>query len=123
MTKKIFLIEDDPSLSKIYNARLGKEGYAVFLAAEGFEGLRRVGEEEPDLVILDLILPGMSGFEILRQLKSDPKTKHIPVLVLTILEQDEDVKEALRLGASGYLFKSDTGTDDLVAQVKKHLLG
>ncbi len=119
--KKIFLIEDDPSLSKIYFQRLEKEGYKVSVAAEGSEGLRRVGEEKPSLVILDLILPGMSGFEILRQLKTDSKTKQIPVLVLTILEQDEDVKEALRLGASGYLFKSDTGIDDLIGAVEKHM--
>ncbi len=118
--KKVFLIEDDPSLSKIYSARLTEKGYKVLLAAEGLEGLRRVKDEMPDLVLLDLILPGMSGFEILRQLKSDPGTKHIPVLVLTVLEQAEDIREALKLGASGYLSKPETGAEELIAHVEKY---
>lgn len=119
--KHIFLIEDDPSLSKIYSQRLAKEGFKVSIAAEGTEGLRRARNENPDLIILDLILPGISGFEALRQLKADQKTKDIPTIVLTILEQEEDVKEALRLGAASYLFKSETALDDLAEIVKKNL--
>lgn len=121
--RKIFLIEDNPSLVKVYKQRLEKEGFEVIVSASGGEAVQRVNEERPDLIILDLILPEKSGFEILRELKESASTKDIPVLVLSVLEQQRDIDEAKRLGATEYLMKPETALDDLVEHVKKTMKG
>ena len=91
------------------------------VANTGDEALRKVKTELPDLVLLDLILPGKDGFMVLEEIKSDPKTKKIPVVILSNLGQESDIKRGKELGAIDYLVKSDIGLMDLVAKMKRYL--
>ena len=120
-TYKILLVEDDLSLLKIYSNKLKISGFDVSVAITGDEALRKVKTELPDLVLLDLILPGKDGFRVLEEIKSDPKTKKIPVVILSNLGQESDIKRGKELGAIDYLVKSDTGLMDLVAKMKRYL--
>ena len=118
---KILLVEDDLSLLKIYSNKLKISGFDVSMAITGDEALRKVKTELPDLVLLDLILPGKDGFMVLEEIKSDPKTKKIPVVILSNLGQESDIKRGKELGAIDYLVKSDIGLMDLVAKMKRYL--
>lgn len=120
-TYKILLVEDDLSLLKIYSNKLKISGFDVSVAITGDEALRKVKTELPDLVLLDLILPGKDGFMVLEEIKSDPKTRKIPVVILSNLGQESDIKRGKELGAIDYLVKSDIGLMDLVAKMKRYL--
>lgn len=120
MAKKILFVEDEPGLQKAVGEVLTQEGYEVLTAADGEEGLSKA-KEQPDLVLLDLILPKKDGFEVLKEMKADDKMKDIPVIVLTNLEGTGDVEKALELGATTYLVKANYELDDVVAKVKEFL--
>ena len=122
-TQRILLVEDDRFLRKAAEATLRRHGYAVRTAADGEEALQRVQEEIPDLVLLDLIMPKLQGFEVLRLLKQDPTTREIPVVVLSNLGQESDVQQALQGGAIAYLIKANLSLQELVAHVQKILQG
>ena len=122
-SKSILLVEDDRFLRKAAEATLRRHGFIVHTAADGEEALQRVRDEVPDLVLLDLIMPKLQGFEVLRILKQDPTTKQIPVVVLSNLGQDSDVQEALQGGAVAYFIKANLSLQDLVAQVQRVLTG
>lgn len=119
--KKILLAEDDRFLRRAAEAALKRAGYTVLAAADGEEALRQVRAERPDLVLLDLIMPKIQGFEVLKALKEDPATAAIPVIVLSNLGQDTDVRRALDGGAVAYLVKANLSLDDLVARVGRTL--
>ena len=119
--KKVLLIEDDQSLLKIYSNKLRISGYDISLATTGDEGLRKAALEHPDLILLDLILPGKDGFKVLGELKSVDGTKDMPVIILSNLGQEEDVKRGKELGAVDYLVKSDVSLMDLVEKVQKFI--
>jgi len=119
--KKILFIEDDSALQKTLGDTLRQEGYNLISALDGEIGLRMVQKENPDLVLLDLILPKLDGFEVLQRLKEDPKTKGIPIIILTNLERMEDIDRALELGASTYLVKANYTLEEVVEKVKKTL--
>ncbi len=119
MAKKILFIEDEQALQKTLGEILRKEGYEVINALNGEIGLRLVKTEKPDLILLDLILPAVDGFEILKQVKNNPQTKKIPVVVLTNLDKMEDVEKALQAGATNYLLKTDYGLNELIEKIKK----
>ena len=118
---KILLVEDDTFLSGMYVSKLDMEGFETILASEGKQGLKLVKEEEPDLVLLDIILPKMDGFEILKEIKKDKKTKDIPVILLTNLGQKKDVDKAFELGAVDYLIKAHFMPSEVVDKIKKTL--
>jgi DNA-binding response OmpR family regulator len=120
--KKILIIEDDKFLLKLYSDKLRRAGFEVFEALTGEEGLNKISTENPDLIILDLILPRKSGFEILSELKIDSKTKDIPIIILTNLEQKSDIKRGLEMGAKSYLIKTDFSTNKLPQLVKENLI-
>jgi len=120
--KKILIIEDDKFLNKLYGDKLLREGFLVSSAVSGEEGLQRVKAEKPDLVILDLILPQKNGFDVLSELKLNPETKNIPVIILTNLGQESDQKLGLELGAVEYLVKTDFSIMKLGEIVRKYLL-
>ncbi len=120
--EKILIIEDDQFLLKIYSNKLRAEGFEVSQAAEGNEGLRKVTDEKPDLIILDLILPGKNGFDILAEIKTNDETKDIPVLILSNLGQDKDIKRGLEMGAVDYFVKTDIKLSDVLGKVREHLL-
>ena len=119
--KTILFIEDESAIQKTLAGALEKEGLEIVSALDGEIGLRMAKEKQPDLVLLDLILPKMNGFEVLGKLKEMEETKLIPVIVLTNLEQIEDIQKAIALGATTYLVKSNYNLDEVVAMVKKAL--
>ncbi len=121
MAKKILFIEDESALQKTFGEVLTQEGYDVVKAMDGEEGLRLAQSEKPDLILLDLILPKMHGFEVLKQLKDDEETKDIPIIVLTNLESTDDVEKALELGATTYLVKANYDLEDVLKKVKNAL--
>ena len=115
---KILIIEDDKFLRELIIQKLGKEGFDVIEAGEGEEGLRKAKEEKPDLVLLDLILPGIDGFEVLRRAKADGETSSIPVVILSNLGQRDDVDKGLQLGAADYLIKAHFTPGEIIQKVK-----
>ncbi|PJA02549.1 response regulator [bacterium (Candidatus Gribaldobacteria) CG_4_10_14_0_2_um_filter_36_18] len=121
MSKKILFIEDESALQKTFGEILKQGGYEMISALDGETGLRLAKSEKPDLILLDLILPKMHGFEVLKKLKEDKETKDIPVIVLTNLEKIEDVDKALELGATTYLVKAQYSLEEIVAKIKQVL--
>lgn len=118
---KVLLVDDDEALGAIFKTALEKSGFAVALAKDGTSGLEMTGREKPDLILLDEVLPDISGNEVLKKLKSDTQTQNIPVLVLSNFSQEELVKEAISNGADDYIFKYQIEPQDLVNKVKNVL--
>jgi len=116
---KILMMEDNIFLRKLYREKLTRAGFDFVEATNGVEGMNKVNAESPDLVILDLILPRKNGFDVLAEMKSNPKTRKIPVIILSNLGQDLDIKEGLSLGAKEYLVKTEVRLADVVNKVKK----
>ena len=121
--KRVLLAEDDRFLRRAGEAALKRAGYEVLGAADGEEALRMAREHLPSLVLLDLIMPKMLGFEFLTALKLDPANAAIPVIVLSNLGQEGDVQQALRAGAQAYFIKANMSMQDLVKHVDEALGG
>jgi len=119
--KSILFIEDESALQKTVGEILTQEGYEVISALDGEIGLRLAKEKKPDLILLDLILPKVHGFDVLKGLKADKETQGIPVIVLTNLEGMSDVDKAIELGATTYLVKAQYTLEEIVEKVKKSL--
>ncbi|MEX1051900.1 MAG: response regulator [Patescibacteria group bacterium] len=122
--KRILLVEDEPLLVGLYKEAFLDEPLILEVAETGQEALEQVGKNRPDLILLDILLPGMNGFEVLRKLKASAKTRDIPVIVLTNLgseETDKDRQLALSLGAVDYLVKSYHTPDEMIKIVSKRL--
>ena len=117
----ILLVEDDGFLASIYAQKLELEGFDVSLATNGEDGLRLATKDIPDLILLDLVMPKLNGFEVLERLKQEDATKKIPVLVLTNLGQREDVERCMQLGAAGYVIKAHSLPHETIAKVKEIL--
>jgi len=118
MAKKVLIIEDDKFLRELIVKKLDKEGFQTSGAIDGEEGLKKIKEERPDLVLLDLILPGIDGFEVLSRTKEDPALSSIPVIILSNLGQKEEVEKGLKLGAIDYLIKAHFTPGEIVAKIK-----
>jgi DNA-binding response OmpR family regulator len=118
MPKTILFIEDESSLQKTFSDILRSEGYEMISALDGETGLKLAKAKNLDLILLDLILPRVHGFEILKELKTDPKTKEIPIIVLTNLEGIGDVEKAIELGATTYLVKAQYTLEEVVEKIK-----
>lgn len=103
--KKILIVEDDPSFSRAITHIIQKEGYDVISASNGMAGLRMAKSDNPDLLILDVMLPGLDGFEICSRLRQDPLTAKLPIIMLSAKGQDVDKTMGLKVGASEYLTK------------------
>ena len=119
--KTILFVEDESVLQKTFGEVLKQEGYEVISALDGQIGLRLAKEKKPDLILLDLILPKVHGFDVLKKLKEDKETQEIPVIVLTNLEGIGDVDKALELGATTYLVKAQYTLEEVVEKIKKAL--
>jgi CheY-like chemotaxis protein len=119
--ESILVVEDTELLRRIYSDKLNQEGYTVHQAADGLEALNQARSLHLDLVLLDLIMPRMSGLEALEALKKDPRTKDIPVIVLSNLGQDADVQRGLSLGAVDYLIKNSAKPADVSAKIRATL--
>ena len=118
---KILIVEDDLFIRELYERQLSLEGYEVSTAEDGEIGLNRITESIPDLLLLDIMLPKVSGLDLLRTIKAKEETKNIPVILLTNLGQDSVIKEGFNLGADGYLIKSAYTPDQIIEEVKKFL--
>ena len=123
MKRIILFIEDESALQKTLGEVLRENNYEVISALDGELGLKLAKKKKPDLILLDLILPKLSGFEVLKQLKKDKETKDIPVIVLTNLEGVGDVEKAMELGATTYLVKANYSLEEVVDKVKTALEG
>ncbi len=121
--RRILLAEDDRFLRKAAEATLRRSGFTVIAAVDGEEALRLAQAEVPDLILLDLIMPKLQGFEVLRSLKESPATAHIPVIVLSNLGQDRDIQQAMDAGAVAYLVKANLSLEELVKRVEATLPG
>jgi len=120
--KTILLVDDDPLVSRSYERRLTAAGAQVILAANGAEGLAQLQIEKPDIILLDLMMPKMDGYEMLKKVKEDLETKDIPVIILTNLnDRSEDVEKLKELGVVKYIVKSDTSLKEIVERVALYL--
>ncbi len=118
MAKKILIVEDDKFLRELISQKLVKEGYDIVEAVDGEEGVKKVKEDKPDLVLLDLILPGADGFEVLSRVKSDPLLVPIPIIILSNLGQKDDIEKGLKLGAVDYLIKAHFTPAEIIEKIK-----
>lgn len=105
MAKKILVVDDDKHVPRLSKATLEREGYEVLVAADGMEALDTIERERPDLILLDIAMPNMDGFETLRRLKSTPSTVAIRIVIVTARDADADITRAWQAGADGYLIK------------------
>lgn len=121
--KRILLVEDDRFLRKAAEVRLRRAGYTVVTAADGEEALATASTMQPDLVLLDLIMPRMQGFEVLRVMRTQRHLDGVPIIVLTNLSQDADRARAMTEGANGYLVKANMSLDALADAVGTVLKG
>ena len=117
--QKILLIEDDEILSKVLNEELKELGFDIIQSFDGEDGLKKITDVKPDLVLLDLILPKKHGFDVLEEMKSNSEVKDIPVIILTMLGRDEDIKKGLQLGANDYIVKSQHAVSEIVEKIKE----
>jgi len=120
--KKILLVEDDKFLSEMYSTKLTESGFDIETAFDGEEGLKKANEFQPDLILLDIVLPKKDGFEVLKELKAKEALKKIFVIALTNLGQKEEVQKGFDLGANDYIIKAHFTPTEVVAKAKK-LLG
>ncbi len=119
---KILIIEDDPSINKVVSTKLLQEGFETVVALDGEEGFQKIKDENPDLIILDIMLPKRDGFWVLEEMKISPDIKKdIPVVILSNLGQPKDIDLAMKLGAKEYLVKTDFSLASLAEKVNEHL--
>jgi len=121
INKKILLVEDDPFLLDIYKKKFELSGIEMKVAEDGQEALDMVQQDPPDILLLDIVLPHIGGWEILRKIKSDKKFEKMQVVILSNLGQKEEVAKGLDLGAVKYLIKAQFTPNEIVEQVKKLL--
>ena len=117
---KIMLVEDDPFLSTLLKNRLEKEKFEVVVAHDGPQALALLRDNKPDIILLDLILPGKSGFEVLEEVRSDPQLRDkvaVPVIIISNLGQESDIERGKELGAVDYFVKARISIDDLIKKV------
>jgi DNA-binding response OmpR family regulator len=118
---KILLSEDDKFISRAYMDGLTRAGYSVVTAYDGAEALKLFASEKPDLMLLDLIMPVKNGFEVLEEIHDDKKSPKIPIIVLSNLGQDSDIRKAKELDATDYLVKSNVTMKEVIEKVKSYL--
>lgn len=121
--KYVLVVEDDAFYLKIYRTKLAKEKINAQLASNGDEAIQIIREKgRPQLMLLDLIMPGKDGFQTLAEIKANPEMKDIPVVVLSNLSQEEDIKRIMAMGANEYLIKANTPIQEIIDRLKKALL-
>lgn len=121
LPKRILLVEDDDALASVYIARLQAEGFDIRRVANGEEALATARSYQPDLVVLDVMMPKVSGFDVLDILRNTPETAKLKVIMLTALSQEADQERAKSLGADDYLVKSQVVISDVIDRIRHHL--
>ena len=120
-TRKILIVEDDEVLASVYETRLGMEGFYSKQVNNGEEALSAIQDYRPDLILLDVMMPRISGFDVLDIIRNTPSIANTQVIMLTALGQESDIERAKKLGADGYLVKSEVAVGDVVKKVKTQL--
>jgi two-component system, OmpR family, phosphate regulon response regulator PhoB len=120
-SKTILLVDDDLTLREMYEERLKAEGFRIIQASNGEEALLKAKETKADVVLLDIMMPKINGFDVLKFLKTNNETKDIPVIILSALIQDVDRAEGKKLGAFDYIVKSETMPGEVIAKIKAAL--
>lgn len=119
--RKVLIIEDDSSLNKMYQDALGRAGFDVIVAFDGEKGLKLIYKEEPDLILLDLMMPKMNGFQVLEKMKDDSKANIIPVVILTNYGEIENIAKTIEMGVREFNIKSQNTPDQVVEKIKRIL--
>lgn len=119
--QKILIVEDDKFLRELIAQKLVKEGYEVLSSIDGEDGVKKIKDEKPDLVLLDLILPNIDGFDVLSRIKEGPSANSVPVIILSNLGQKEDVEKGLKLGATDYLIKAHFTPGEIIEKIRNVL--
>ena len=119
--KKILLVEDDDTLAEVYRQRLELEGFDVRRSNNGESALSDAVENHPDLILLDVMIPNLSGFDVLDILRNSPQSRNVYIIMLTALSQPKDAERAKQLGADDFLVKSQVVIGDVVARIKNKL--
>lgn len=115
---KVLLIEDEPEVLELYRLKLTLDEYDVVTATNGKDGLKKAVGESPELIFLDIKMPEMDGFEVLKKLRSDTKTKNIPVVILSNFDEQDMIEKGLSLGANEYLIKSQFTPEEISSKIK-----
>ncbi len=115
---KVLLIEDEKEVAELYRLKLSLDGYEVSVAADGQEGLKKALDTKPDLIFLDIKMPGMDGFEVLKNLRNNEVSKKTPIIILSNFDEQEMIEKGLSLGANEYLIKSQFNPSELSAKTK-----
>ncbi|MDD2766915.1 MAG: response regulator [Candidatus Moranbacteria bacterium] len=120
--KYVLVVEDDPFYSKIYKTKLSRENINAQLAGNGDEALQAIEKYgTPELILLDLLMPGKDGFETVKDLKEKEETKNIPVIILSNLSQEEDIKKLMDMGVKEYLIKANTPIQTVIDKIRVNL--
>lgn len=120
--KKVLLIDDSPFMTQMFSLRLHEEGFQTIIAGNGEEGIQMAQKEEPNIILLDIAMPAMTGWEVLKSLQENSKTKDIPVLILTNSKgNQEDIERAKGLGAKEFLMKIELKVDEIIKIVEKYI--
>src|SRR3989344_7680385 len=121
MKKKIFIVEDEEMLSKVLAEQFSVAGFDVEIASDGEKALELLEKSKPDIILLDIILPKINGFDVLKSIKENPDTQDIPVIMTSNLGRDEDIKQAIKLGAIDYYIKAQHPIFEIIENVSKFL--
>ena len=121
MPKKILLVEDEEIMIDLLQRKLTKEGYEVSVARDGEEGLKLMREVKPALILLDIVMPKMGGFEVMEEMAKEPELKKIPVIVISNSGQPVELDRAQKLGAKDWLIKTEFDPQEVIEKVKKQL--
>jgi len=121
MAKKILIIEDEELLCNLLERKLNEEGYQVSVAKDGVEGMKMIKETKPDLILLDIVMPNKNGFEVMDEMQTDEKLKHIPIIVISNSGQPVEIDKAKELGAKDWLIKTEFDPQEVIEKVKKQI--
>jgi len=121
MSQKILIVEDDSFLQGLASSKLSKDGFEVTTASDGDEAISILTKMVPDIILLDLVLPGTDGFGVLKKIRVTETIKTTPVIIFSNLAQDEDIKKAKELGANDFMIKSNFTLDELVEKIRETL--
>ena len=119
--KKILFIEDEKFVAELVTEELRAAGFEVFLAEDGEMGLQKLREEKPNILLLDILLPGIDGYEVLKQMTADPELSKIPVIVLSNLGQADQIERAMALGAKDFLVKANCSPAVIINKVNQYI--
>lgn len=115
---KVLIIEDDTYISDMYKIKLETAGFEVFSATDGMEGIKRLSEKKPDIILLDIIMPKIDGFSVLKMIKKNEEFAKIPVVLLTNLGQKENIERGIKFGAASYIIKAHFTPSEVVEKIK-----